>query len=159
MYKRFNSILILLLSFLFQLSISTRNGYEVGSSSMDSTHYDRRISYKKCPVNSEAKDLYRTTYWAIVRSSTTSNHSSNQTSSFIPFRRQLIVNNGEDRLITRASTNSANVNNTTTLGIDQAAVDIIVDNQVRIKRIGRFDNNYVCFYLDFRQFNSICSSY
>ncbi len=48
----------------------------------------------------------------------------------IPFRRQLIINNGEDLLVTRASADTVNVNNTISLGIDQATVDIIVDNQV-----------------------------
>ncbi|CAF3222863.1 unnamed protein product, partial [Rotaria sp. Silwood2] len=131
MYKKFYFISIIQL-FLFQISISIHIGHEVGSTSMDSTHYDRQLLHQQCPLNSETKDIYRTSFWAAIRSSSLTTNTSNQ-SSLIPFRRQLIINNGEDRLITRASSNTGNVNNnnntTTQLGIDQAAVDIIVDNQ------------------------------
>ena len=113
---------------LLQISISIRFGYEVGSTSMDSTHYDRS---QQCPLNSDIKERNRKIFWTTIRSSSFIVNSSNQ-SSLIPFSRQLIVNNGEDRLVTRASSNTDNVNNTISLGIDQAVVDIIVDNQVRI---------------------------
>ncbi|CAF1177372.1 unnamed protein product [Rotaria sp. Silwood1] len=132
MYKKFYFISIIQL-FLFQLSISIHIGHEVGSTSMDSTHYDRRILYQQCPLNNEIKDIYRTSFSATIRSPSSSltTNISNQ-SSLIPFRRQLIINNGEDRLVTRTLSNTINVNNTNTipLGIDQAAVDIIVDNQI-----------------------------
>jgi hypothetical protein len=115
---------------LIQISISIHFGHEVGSTSMDSTHYDRRILHQQCSLNSETKDSHRTSFWAAIRSSSVTTNSSNQ-SHLIPFRRQLIVNNGENRLVTRASSDVVNVNNTIPLGIDQATVDIIVDNQVR----------------------------
>ena len=129
MYTKLYLITIIHL-ILFQISLSSRFGHEVGSTSMDSTHYDRRILHQQCPLNSAIKDLHRTSFWAAIRSSSLTANSSNQ-NLLIPFRRQLIINNGEDRLVTRASANTVNVNNTTSLGIDQATVDIIVDNQVR----------------------------
>jgi len=120
--------------FLFQTSISIHIGHEVGSTSMDSTHYDRQIFHSHCPSNNEIKELNRATFWTTARSSSFAINNSNQ-STLIPFRRQLIINNGEDRLVTRAASNTTNVNNTITLGIDQAHVDIIVDNQVRMKNL------------------------
>jgi hypothetical protein len=99
---------------------------------MDSTHYDRRIFSQQCPINSETKELPRPRFWLAVRSLSLTTNSSNQ-NNLIPFRRQLILNNVEDRLITRASSTTINLNNTTSLGIDQAKVDILVDKQVRIK--------------------------
>jgi hypothetical protein len=142
---------------LFQISISSRFGHEVGSTSMDSTHYDRRILHQQCPLNSVTKDSHRTSFWAAIRSSSLTANSSNQ-NLLIPFRRQLIINNGEDRLVTRASANTVNVNNTISLDIDQATVDIIVDNQVRTKNRNIYFSNHKS-NLDIRQFNSICSSY
>ncbi|UJR21859.1 hypothetical protein I4U23_024932 [Adineta vaga] len=117
--------------FLFQLSISVQFGHEVGSTSMDSTHYDRRIVQQYCSLNNnDGKELNRASFWATVRSSSLTTNSSNQT-QLVPFRRQLIINNGEDRLVTRStSSNTTNSNQTIPLGIDQATVDIIVDNQI-----------------------------
>jgi hypothetical protein len=139
MYTKLYLIFIIQL-ILFHISISVRFGHEVGSTSMDSTHYDRRISYHQCPLNSETKELSRARFWLAIRSSSQTNNSSNQ-HNLIPFRRQLIINNGEDRLVTRASSNTNNINNTTSLSIDQATVDIIVDKQVRIKILKDKKNN------------------
>ena len=61
--------------------------------------------------------------------SSTNNSNGN---NLIPFRRQFIINNGEDRLVTRASSDTINVNNTDPLDIDQASLDVIVDKQVRL---------------------------
>ncbi|CAF1504777.1 unnamed protein product [Adineta steineri] len=132
MYTNFYFISIIQL-LLFQTSISIHFGHEVGSSSMDSTHYDRRI----CSLNNEKKELNRASFWATIRSSPFTMNNTNQ-SNLIPFRRQLIINNGEDRLVTRSSPsvstlNTTNINNSIPLGIDQASVDIIVNNQVRIR--------------------------
>ncbi|CAM4757962.1 unnamed protein product [Rotaria magnacalcarata] len=131
MYKNIYFIVIIQL-FLFPTSSSSvRFGHEVGSSSMDSTHYDRRVAHQQCSSNSETKQFHRASFWAAIRSSSAlTTNSSNQT-TLIPFRRHLIINNGEDRLVTRASSNKTNVSNTTiSLGIDQATVDFIVDNQI-----------------------------
>ncbi|CAF3665598.1 unnamed protein product [Adineta steineri] len=129
MYTNFYFISIIQL-LLFQTSISIHFGHEVGSSSMDSTHYDRRI----CSLNNEKKELNRASFWATIRSSPFTMNNTNQ-SNLIPFRRQLIINNGEDRLVTRSSPsvstlNTTNINNSIPLGIDQASVDIIVNNQI-----------------------------
>jgi len=130
MYTKLYFILIIQL-INFHLSLTIRFGHEVGSTSMDSTHYDRRILSHQCPLNSEIKDLSRTRFWLAIRSSSLVNNSTNQ-NNLIPFRRQLIITNGEDnRLVTRAS---SNIINTTLLSIDQATVDIIVDKQVKIKK-------------------------
>jgi hypothetical protein len=118
---------------LFQISSTLHFGHEVGSTSMDSTHYDRRILQQQqhqCSINGENKELHRSSFWAAVRSSSLSANHTNG-SHLIPFRRQLIINNGDERLVTRASSNTINVNNTLPLGIDQATVDVVVDNQVR----------------------------
>jgi len=129
MYIKFYLIFIIQL-ISFHLSISIRFGHEVGSTSMDSTHYDRRTLNQQCPLNSETKELSRRRFWFAVRSSSLTNNSNNQ-NNLIPFRRQLIINNGEERLVTRASSNKINLNNTISLSIDQAIVDIIVDKQVK----------------------------
>ncbi len=109
--------------------LSARFGHEVGSTSMDSTHYDRRSFYHQCPLNSETKESSRARVWLAIRSSPLTINNSNQSNS-IPFRRQLVQNNGEDRLVTRAPANTTSLNSTTPLGIDQATVDIVVDKQV-----------------------------
>jgi hypothetical protein len=133
MYTKLYFILIIQL-ICFHLSITIHFGHEVGSTSMDSTHYDRRILSYQCPLNSEIKDLSRARFWLAIRSSSLINNSTYQ-NNLIPFRRQLIINNGEDRLVTRASSsNIINLNNTILLSIDQATVDIIVDKQVKIKK-------------------------
>lgn len=101
---------------------------------MDSTHYDRRIFHDQCLVNHEKKELPRERFWLITRSSssTAMNNNSVTQQSIVPLRRQLVTNNGEDRLVTRTSPNSMTENQTISLGIDQAMIDIIVDKQVRI---------------------------
>lgn len=149
MNKSLYSIVIIHL-FLLQTISSIRLGHEVGSSSMDSTHYDRRILYQQCPSSSEPKDLHRATFWVAVRSASITSNSSNQT-NVIPIRRQLIINNGEDRLVTRTTSNKTNVNNATNQwGIDQATMDIIVDNQVRNdwirKRVNLESREFHTFY-------------
>ena len=118
---------IFLLQFIVSNScVSSHHfGHEVGSTSMDSTHYDRRILHDQCPRIGETR---RERFWLAIRSSSMSNQT--QTNS-IPFRRQLITNNGEDRLVIRTSPNLNSSNQTISLEIDQAMVDILVDKQVR----------------------------
>jgi hypothetical protein len=102
---------------------------------MDSTHYDRRNFHDHCSLNSESKEFPRERFWLAVRSSSSASSMNNNTQkNLIPFRRQLIMNNGEDRLVTRASPNTIALNNTISLGIDQAITYIIVDKQVRKKK-------------------------
>ncbi len=134
MYTKFNLIVLLQLIY-FHTCISHRFGHEVGSSSMDSTHYDRRNFHDHCSLNSESKEFPRERFWLAVRSSSSASSMNNNTQkNLIPFRRQLIMNNGEDRLVTRASPNTIALNNTISLGIDQAITYIIVDKQVRKKK-------------------------
>jgi hypothetical protein len=107
---------------------------------MDSTHYDRRNFNDQCLSNSETKELQRERFWLAIRSSSSSMNNNTQ-KNLIPFRRQLITNNGgEDRLIIRTSPNTITLNNTIELGIDQALIDIIVDKQVREEKKIRFSH-------------------
>lgn len=131
MPTKISCIVSLHLLLLAQLHAAVQLGHEVGSSSMDSTHYDRRIGHQHCSANNnEGKELNRASFWATVRSLSLPANNTNQ-SQLIPFRRQLISSNGEDRLVTRApSSNATNANQTHALGIDQATVDITVDSQV-----------------------------
>ncbi len=124
MFTKFFLIFIIQL-YLFQTSLSIRYGHEVGSTSMDSTHYDRQILQQQCPI----KKQYQATYWANITSLSTNN--SNGTHVLL-FRKQFIINNEQDRLVTRASSSTINVNNTDPLDIDQALVHITVDKQVRV---------------------------
>jgi hypothetical protein len=130
MYTKFNWIFLLQLIYSHQC-LSHRYGYEVGSTSMDSTHYDRRNFNEQCSTKSETKEFPRERFWLAVRSSSTTNN--NTQKNLVPFRRQLITNNVEDRLVIRASPNTITSNNTIQLGIDQATVDVIVDKQVCAK--------------------------
>jgi len=130
MFTQFFGIVLVQLYFS-QISFCVRFGHEVGRTSMDSTHYDRRILQQQCSINNQIKEQHQATYWITVRSSSSSTNNTNATNS-IPFRRQLIINNGEDRLVTRASSGTINVDSTDPLGIDQALLNIIVDKQVRI---------------------------
>lgn len=125
-------LLSLLSLLLFSFTSANRFGYDVGSTSMDSTHYDRRLFHDQC---STSNDSPRSSFWATARSLSSSSSSSanaSNTTQWIPFRRQLIVNNGDERLVTRIPITTANntINQTRILGIDQATVDILVDNQV-----------------------------
>jgi hypothetical protein len=95
---------------------------------MDSTHYDRRIFQQQCPINNQLKQQRQIIYWSNAKSSSTNNSNGN---NLISFRRQFTINNGDDRLITKVSSETINVNNTDPLDIDQASMDIIVDKQVR----------------------------
>lgn len=139
MYTKLNLIFLLQLIY-FHKCISHRFGHQVGSTSMDSTHYDRRNFNDQCLSNSETKELQRERFWLAIRSSSSSMNNNTQ-KNLIPFRRQLITNNGgEDRLITRTSPNTITLNNTIELGIDQALIDIIVDKQVREEKKIRFSH-------------------
>lgn len=94
---------------------------------MDSTHYDRRTFQEQCPMQKESP---RSSFWAAARTLAAPANTTSIT-QLIPFRRQLVLNTGDERLVTRNAATVPNVNQSTPLGIDQAAVDIIVDNQVR----------------------------
>jgi hypothetical protein len=125
-------LLILIIQFIFfQTSFCVHFGHEVGGTSMDSTHYDRRIFQQQCPVNNQLKEQRQVTSWSNIKSSSLSTNNSNG-NNLTPYRRLFTINNGEDRLITRISSDTISVNNTDPLDIDQASVDIIVDKQVRI---------------------------
>lgn len=128
MSRIFNWILCLFF-ITFQTCFSL---HHIGSTSMDSTHYDRRIVHDQCVINHQPKELSRERFWLIIRSIATSNSSaSNTQQSIVPIRKQLITNNGEDRLVIRTSPNILTENRTVNLGIDQTMVDIIVDKQVK----------------------------
>jgi len=111
---------------------------------MDSTHYDRRIFQQQCPINNQLKQQRQIIYWSNAKSSSTNNSNGN---NLISFRRQFTINNGDDRLITKVSSGTINVNNTDPLDIDQASIDIIVDKQVRF--ILFFENKFhnICLFL------------
>jgi hypothetical protein len=120
-------LLIFILQFeFFQTSFSV----QVGGTSMDSTHYDRRIFQQQCPINNQLKEQSHVMYSSNAKSSLPSTNNSHK-NNFIPIRRQYTINNGDDRLIIRASSGTINVNNTDPLDIDQAVVDVIVNKQVR----------------------------
>ena len=103
---------------------------------MDSTHYDRRIVHDQCVTSNEPKELSRERFWLVIRSVAASNTNNNTQQSIVPIQRQLVTNDGEDRLVIRSSPNAVTENRTVTLSIDQAMVDIIVDKQVnRIQRV------------------------
>jgi len=105
----------------------------VGGTSMDSTHYDRRVFQQQCPINNQLKEQRQIIYWSNAKSSSSSSNNSNG-NNLIPFRRQFTISNGENRLITRASSGTINVTNTGPLDIDQASLDVIVNKQVRLIR-------------------------
>jgi hypothetical protein len=153
------------------LLLPTSNGIhvdtDVGSTSMDSTHYDRRLLQQKqaqCFRSNEHNDVYhRETFWTTARSLSLAINNSN-TSQWIPFRRQLILNIGDERLVTRTSSNNVNGTRTNSLGIDQASVDIIVDKQVSIRimtynQIRCTTNEFIRMFLDYWQFHCLCSSH
>ena len=125
------SIQLLLLSLLSLscawTSLALHSDQHVGSTSMDSTHYDRRTFQEQCPTQ---RELPRASFWAAARSLASPANATSVT-QLIPFRRQLILNTGDERLVTRAVAAVPNANQSTVLGIDQAAVDIVVDTQVR----------------------------
>ncbi len=127
MFRKFFLIYIIQFYF-FQTSFCLRYGHEIGGTSMDSTHYDRRIFQQQCPINNQLKQQRQIIYWSNAKSSSTNNSNGN---NLISFRRQFTINNGDDRLITKVSSETINVNNTDPLDIDQASMDIIVDKQVR----------------------------
>jgi len=138
-------VIVIFIQFYFIQSI--RVGHEVGSTSMDSTHYDRQNHPDQCLSN----ELSRPRFWLAVRSSLTSSNSTttnDHNNTLLPFRRQLVTNNGDERLVTRAiTTNSTDSNSTVSLTIDQALVDIVVDKQV-IKTCCFLKKIYVsCFFV------------
>ena len=111
-------------------------GHEVGGTSMESTHYDRRIFQQQCSINDQMKEqyqvIYRTNFKSSSSSTTTNTTINNNRSSLILFQKRLISNLGEDRLVTRVSSDTIDINNTVPLNMDQSSVDIIVDKQVRV---------------------------
>ncbi|CAF0896915.1 unnamed protein product [Adineta steineri] len=106
--------------YFFQISFCVH----IGGTSMDSTHYNRQLLQYQCPINNQIKEQHQTTYWINVRSFSLINDTNTNNS------RHLIFNNGEDRLITRASSGAIDVDNTDPLDIDQASMNIIVDKQI-----------------------------
>jgi hypothetical protein len=129
MFTKFIWIFILQFN-CFQRTLSVRYGYEVGGTSMDSTHYDRRIFQEQCPVNNQIKDQRQVIYWSNTQSTLSSTNNS-QGNSLVPIRKQFIINRGDSQLITRASSDTIHVNNTESLDIDEASVHIVVEQQVR----------------------------
>ena len=129
MFTKFIWIFILQFN-CFQRTLSVRYGYEVGGTSMDSTHYDRRIFQEQCPVNNQINDQRQVIYWSNTQSTLPSTNNS-QGNSLIPIRKQFIINRGDSQLITRASSDTIHVNNTESLDIDEASVHIVVEQQVR----------------------------
>lgn len=101
---------------------------------MDSTHYDRRLFHQNCPMGNPLKELQRTSFWAAAPRSLVSNSNITSNSTpLMPFSRQLSLNNGDERLIKRSPPATNNSTRLSSLGIDQATVDIVVENQVRFK--------------------------
>ena len=105
---------------------------------MESTHYDRRIVQQQCSINDRMKEQYQVTYRTNFKSlssssaTTTNTTTNNNRSSLILFQKRLVSILGEDRLVTRVSSNTIDINNTVPLIMDQSSLDIIVDKQVRI---------------------------
>lgn len=132
MFTKFFLIFIIQLNF-FQTSFSIHYGHEVGGTSMDSTHYDRRIfQQQQCPINNQLKEQHQVIYWSNAKSSSLSSTTNNSNeNSLISIRRQITINRGDDQLITRASSDTIHVNNTDPLDIDEASINIIVNQQVR----------------------------
>ncbi|UJR27883.1 hypothetical protein I4U23_009148 [Adineta vaga] len=124
----------LLFFYLLQLSVSIYADYEIGGTSMDSTHYDRRLLQQHCLKHNQVNEPYQSNYWITVRSlpalSMNNNSSNDITNNSIGFRRQLIFNNEYDRLVTRVSSGAIDLNNERPLGIDQASINITVDQQI-----------------------------
>jgi hypothetical protein len=122
-------LLIFIVQFnCFQKSFCVRYGHEIGGTSMDSTHYDRRIFQQQCPINNQFNQVI---YWSNAQSSSLLLTNNSQGNSLIPIRRQFKINRGENQLIIRASSDTIHVNNTDPLDIDEASVNVIVDKQVR----------------------------
>lgn len=119
--------------FLIQLNFfQTISSIHIGGTSMDSTHYDRRLyQQQQCPINHSLKTQRQVISWSNIKSSLLSTNNSNNGNNLIPYRRQFSIYNGDDQLITRASSDTIHINNTNPLDIDQASIDIIVDKQVR----------------------------
>ncbi|CAF4868920.1 unnamed protein product, partial [Rotaria socialis] len=85
-------------------------GHEVGHTSMESTHYDRRILQQQCPINNQLKESHQTTYLANFKSFPLTS-TINNGSGLISSRKQFIVSYEEDTLVTRASSDTIDVNN------------------------------------------------
>ncbi|CAF1481200.1 unnamed protein product [Adineta ricciae] len=95
-----------LLFYLFEFSIAQ----QIGGTSMESTHYDRRLfQQKQCYAPHQPKELDQSNYYITT---------------------QLIFRNQHDRLVTRVSSGAIDLNNTRPLGIDQASINITVDQQI-----------------------------
>lgn len=132
MFTKFFIIIFIIQFSFFQTIFSVLIGHEVGGTSMDSTHYDRRIFQQQCPVNNPLKDQHQYIYWSNAKSSSLSTTNNTNGNNLISYRKQFYINNADDRLVTRISSDTININNTDPLDIDQASVDVIVDKQVRI---------------------------
>ena len=116
-----------LLFYLFEFSIAQ----QIGGTSMDSTHYDRRLfQQKQCYAPNQPKELYQSNYWITVRSVPSFDMNNSFINNSLAFQRQLIFRNQHDRLVTRVSSGAIDLNNTRPLGIDQASINITVDQQV-----------------------------
>ncbi|CAF3282215.1 unnamed protein product [Rotaria socialis] len=115
--------------YIFRTSFCLYYGHEVGHTSMESTHYDRRILQQQCPINNQLKESHQTTYLANFKSFPLTSPINNG-SGLISSRKQFIVSYEEDTLVTRASSDTIDINNRSPLSMDQAALDIIVDKQI-----------------------------
>ena len=88
-------------------SVAVRLDHELGRTSMDSTHYDRRLVQQPCPTKNV------------------------NLNSLIPLSNALIGIREDNTLVNRAS-GAIDVNNDHPLGIDEALVNIEVDTQVKL---------------------------
>ncbi|CAF0889821.1 unnamed protein product [Rotaria sordida] len=133
MFTKFILISIIQL-YIIQTIFCVYFGHEVGRTSMDSTHYDRRIVQQQCPINNQMKESHQTKYFvnfkSLPSSSSSSTTTNNNNSNLILIHGQFISNYEEDQLITRASSSPIDVNNTVPLSLDQATIDVIVDKQI-----------------------------
>lgn len=111
---------ILLLLHLAQLASSSY----VGGSSMESTHFDRELRDRQCGVRAQQG------HWITVRSQTPTVSNSSMNDSTV-VRKLRIYNDADDRLMTRVSSETFKINSADPLRIDQAALNVTVDRQVR----------------------------
>lgn len=122
-------LLTLIQLYIFQITFAVYYGHEVGHTSMDSTHYDRRILLQQCPI---IKVSHPATYLFNFKSPSLFSINNTNASDIVLSRKQIIMNYEEDTLVTRSTSDTININNTVPLTMDQAALDIIIDKQVFI---------------------------
>lgn len=128
--------LIFLVNFcLIQTSFSIHYGHEVGGTSMDSTHYDRRLFQQQCPINNKNNNQHQVIYWSNIKSTTTTTSNTTNENTLIPIRKKFFINRGDDQYLFKPSSGTINVNNTDPLDIDEAFVTITVDKQVSNQKI------------------------